>query len=627
MDSQNPENSLDAAWGWTEPDPHRVDASSYSDADIPPDPYLDEPSWSDPEDSGPPEDPYCGERLDLPRQNSRPRSGLPSRVQGVLRSVLSATHRMDPDATLQLVSRIQSSTRVLSHLSQDLQDTYVGVLEVLTHEASVLEVGLVNLDHLPVVSEYSPDVAAELAEILACVAVSTPEDPHAEWADLVEVVQRAHARSHAAMFVEAIDAKRPVTDLMEAHRKIEPPTTRQSVSRERSARTAKEVSEQARAASAGRDLIRLSSGMPTLDRGYTGTGEPLGFVSLGTFNVVMGPTGTGKTSFSYSVTPAFGIDLRNWGLNDACQVFFHTEEEGIDKIKGFRMDPGGKFHHLSDSLIIDAVGTSRRRMAETLYDLVISADEKARSMRRPITDFLPYIVQLDYIQSIQETGEDPTTATAVTAEFLLRGVAAWNPEEMAKFSGVDFREYAGMAWPTGMDHHRVAVIAYAQLVKISDETLFYKAGKRGVQLSDFVVLNDKDDPYWDVREGDLRLFGKNQMRGSGVIAQNAHSIVILHRSVPYNNPSSKDEQGRFRLADTRARILFDKSRAGSRIPYAPMRFDVQSTGFRAQYFDEIAERALSAGKLDGVDSSYTEEGDPMMPVRPVASPLASCRYA
>lgn len=615
-------NSVDTFWGWQEPAPQDAPAGAPSAEDAPDyyEGFPEEPEWNDYE-------PSMDDALDLPVQGTAvPSEPLHVRVRRTLREALSATHRMDPDSAMQLIGRIESSTRVLAHLDEDTRDTYVGVLEVLSHESGVLETGKLDLFHLPVSSEYSPAVRSELDAISACVGRSTPEDPHAEWADLVETVQRAHARRQAAKFLDAIDAKRPVVELMEAHRKIEPPTTRKAVSRERAAKTAREVADEARAATAGRSQYRFSSGLPTLDRGYTGTGEQLGFVSLGTFNVVMGPTGTGKTSFSYSVTPAFGLDLRNWGLPDAYQVFFHTEEESIDKIRGFRMEPGGKFNHLADSLVIDAVGTSRRRMAESLYDLVISADEKARALRRPITDFLPYIVQLDYIQSIQETGEDPTTATAITAEFLLRGVAAWNPEEMAKFSGVDFREYAGMAWPAGMEHHRVAVIAYAQLVKISDETLFYKAGKRGVQLSDFAILDDKDEPYWDVREGDLRLFGKNQMRGSGVIAQNAHSIVILHRSVPYNNPSSKDAEGKWRLADTRARILFDKSRAGSRIPYAPMRFDVQSTGFRAQYFDEIAERALAAGKLTGIDPSYTEEGDPLMPLRPTVSPLAACRY-
>jgi hypothetical protein len=316
----------------------------------------------------------------------------------------------------------------------------------------------------------------------------------------------------------------------------------------------------------------------------------------------------------------------NWGLDEAYQVVFHTEEESIDKLRGFRMDANQRFHHLADNVVIDAIGTSRKRMAETLYDLVIQADEWSRHTKRPIIEKLPYIVQVDYLQSIQEAGEDQTLATAITAEFLLRGVVAWNPDEMAKFSGVNFREYAGMAWPSGMEQHRVAVVAYAQLVKISDETLYYKAGKRGVQLSDFALLDDRDEPMWDVREGDLRLFGKNQMRGSGIISQNAHAILILHRSVPYSNPARKHPDG-LHLVDTRARILFDKSRSGSQLSYAPMRFDVQSNGFRAQFFDELAERAIEVGKLTSFDQvNYTSVGDPILPQRPRHDPLDAFRY-
>ena len=177
-----------------------------------------------------------------------------------------------------------------------------------------------------------------------------------------------------------------------------------------------------------------------------------------------------------------------------------------------------------------------------------------------------------------------------------------------------------------MEQHRVAVVAYAQLVKIDDESLLFKKNKRNVQLSDFALLDDKDQPYWDVHEGDLRLFGKNQMRGSGIIAQNAHAIVILHRSVPYNNPSKPNGKGGKSLTDTRARILFDKSRTGSQLAYAPMRFDVQSNGYRAQYFDELAERAILAGKLKNIDKCYTKPGDPILPVRPKLNSLEAYKY-
>lgn len=550
---------------------------------------------------------------------------LADRVADTLRSTLAATHGMSPEAATKLIERIQATTRVLNVMDANLRHTYLGVFEVLNYECTVSSSGHIDLDKLPVTEAYSDDIRKEIKKIRAA-ADQAPADPHASWFALVEIVQRHHTRSAALSLADAISEGEPLVDLIPKHAAVEPPTTQKATIRTGKVRTAAELSTELRAEVAGRQQYRFSSGLPTLDIGYTGQGESRGFVAPGQFCVVMGPTGTGKSSFSYAITPSFGLDMINWGLKDAYQVFFHTEEESLDKLKSFRMDVGQKFHNLANNLVIDAIGTSRRRMAETLYDMVISADEKARKTRRPITDFLPYIVQLDYLQSIQEQGEDEKEATATTAEFLLRGVCAWNPEEMFKFSGLDFRSYAGMAWPQGMENHRVAVIAYAQLVKIADETLYYKPSKRNVQLSDFVITDDKDEPRWDLREGDLRLFGKNQMRGSGVVANNAHSIVILHRSVPYNNPSLKDENGKTHLTDTRARILFDKSRAGSRISYAPMRFDVQSTGFRAQYFDEVAERALAEGKLSGVDPLYAEPGDPILPLRPRASRMAKTRY-
>jgi hypothetical protein len=73
--------------------------------------------------------------------------------------------------------------------------------------------------------------------------------------------------------------------------------------------------------------------------------------------------------------------------------------------------------------------------------------------------------------------------------------------------------------------------------------------------------------------------------------------------------------------------MFEKSRAGSQLPYAPMRFDIQSNGFRAQYFDELAERAIAEGRLTNYDTSCrTEPGDPILPRRPKLSPLEGYRY-
>jgi hypothetical protein len=576
---------------------------------------TDEPDWFEGDDT-----PAKGSRSTVP--------SLETRVVTTLRSVLSSLDGARPEQGVKLIERILSSTKVLRRLAPSDRQNFHGVFEVLLHECSVTETGTLDLGNLPVSSEYDDEVQNELRTILATSrAEESPRDPHATWQGLVEAVQRSSTRDNAARLIEGIDAKMTVAELMDRFKRLEPPTAQKAVSRAGAVRTAKEMATEYRTSTAGSLQLRFSCGMPTLDKGYTNPGEMTGFVAPGQFVVVMGPTGTGKSSFAATVTPAFGLDLHNFGLTDAKQVLFHTEEESIDKLRAFRMDIGQKFHHLADNLVIDAIGTSRRRMAETIYDLVIEADGRARSTKRPITDFLPYIVQLDYLQSISEPGEDEVKASAITAEFLLRGVAAWNPDEMAKFGGVDFREYAGMSWPAGMDNHRVATIAYAQLVKVSDDTLYYKAGKKGVQLSDFALLDEKDEPYWDVRENDLRLFGKNQMRGSGVIANNAHAIVILHRSVPYNNPAVRGEGGLLQLTDTRARFMFEKSRAGSQLPYAPMRFDIQSNGFRAQYFDELAERAIAEGRLTNYDTSCrTEPGDPILPRRPKLSPLEGYRY-
>lgn len=555
------------------------------------------------------------------------RSSLQSRVVSSIRSTLSSVHNSTSEHAMQVIKRIESSTKVMSALPKEYRETITVVMEVILHEASVLSTGTLDLTDLPVLSEYTDEISEEIKEIHLQFGVSTPRDPHAFWQDIVETVQRAHTKHAALDLAEGITSKDSVKTLMEKFRKIEPPTSVKALSRVRTAKTAREVSETERAVRSGKTPYRFSSGMPTLDLGYTGSDEEKGFISPGNFVVVMGPTGTGKSSFANSIVPAIQMDLKNWGLTDAMQVLFHTEEESIDKLKGFRMNIGQKYHHLADNLVIDACGTSRKRLAETLYDLVIRADNMARASKRPIVEYLPYVVQIDYIQSIQEPGDkDPATASAITAEFFLRGVCAWNPEEMFKFSGVDFREYAGMAWPKGMEHHRVAVVAYAQLVKVDDSTLYYQKNRRGTQLSDYALLSDTDEPLWDVREGDLRLFGKNQMRGSGIIAQNAHAIIILHRSVPYNNPAVVGTDGQTRLADTRARILFDKSRSGSRMVYAPLRFDVQVNGNRAQYFDEVAEKAILVGKLNNIDQSYQEPGDPMLPVRPHRDKLGEATY-
>lgn len=561
------------------------------------------------------------------KSNKDEKVTLGEKVVETLRAVLSSIHDKKTDSVQALVERIMASTKALACLSERDSEVYEGVFEVLLHECGVTNGGRINLNSLPVAIEYSTRVRVEL-DVIAREAGTHIGDPYALWEATVEGVQRFTARAAASGFVSAIDNRATVAQLMTAYKKLEPPTTQKSLTRRQGIKTAKELSVEHKAALAGRTPMRFSSGMPTLDKGYTAAGQVAGLVAPGELIMIMGPTGTGKSSFSYAVTPAMTQDLHNYGLPDAKHVLFHTEEESIDKIDACRMLPGQPYAHLADMLIVDAIGTSRQRIAMTLYDLVIAADAQSREMKRPITDFLPYIVQLDYLQSITEQGEDEKTATANTSELLLRGVCAWNPEEIAKFSGVDFREYAGMAWPEGQQRHRVAVLAYAQLVKIDGDSERFRAGKS--KISDFAFLNPDDKPYWDVKEGDLRLFTKGQMRGSGVVANNAHAIIILHRSVPSPNAVDKtktEPNGIEHLADTRARILFDKARGGNSIAYAPLSFDRQVDGPKAQYFDDLAEKAIELGLLKKYDKRfYTGRGSMILPQRPTVNPLEAYRY-
>lgn len=556
------------------------------------------------------------------------RAEMAAKVLDTVRDVLAAQHGRTMREMSSMIHEIKANPRVLDELDEDTLETLAGVFEILLDAAGNTEGGKVDLHWLPAVMNYDRHVQAEIETIAARTeAVDRSKHPSDVWYALKEAVQRRHARRRAMGLVSAIDEQSTVETIMERFRDLEPPTTKRSMTRARAARTARQVIAEKRAAQAGRPKVRFSSGYRTLDLAFTATGEPLGFIAPGEGSVVAGPTGTGKSSFSYGIIPSLTQDIVNWGYPEGKLIFCHTEEESEDKIRACGLDDGQAFHHLADNVIVSAVGTSREALIETVYDTVIDAHRRAIDTGQPIDQFLPHVFVLDYIQSIKGQNEDDTSASARTAELLLRGIQAWNPEEMAKFSGVDFQSYAGMAWPDGMTHHRVAGIYFAQLVKQDDKSLLYRPNSRDCQLSDFVLEDDNGGPSWDVREGDLRLFKQNAIRGSGIILQNATTILILHRSRPYNNPATPPgEDGIAHLSDTRARLILDKTRTGSKMKYVPMSFDLQRNGGgRAQYFDVLAEEAIADGLFTPHDC-FRQSGDPILKARPARSPLAGYRY-
>jgi energy-coupling factor transporter ATP-binding protein EcfA2 len=572
-------------------------------------------------------------------------SALPQRVPSYevvreLNSVLAAAQGRPASELRALISQIRASSLVLAELPEGIRYVYTGALEALEFEvACVSASALIDFADVPGLVNNDADVAELVGNILqTALSGKAAQKPAASFRALAERIQGSHARRRYLEAVATIDTLAPASVKLAAHEKLIPPTTQISVVRTSGTVSAAELVERHLAQSSDTLAVCHSSGLRTLDLALTAPGEPLHFIAPGEQVVIAGATGTGKSSMMVTLARSAAQDEINWGFDETPVIIAHTEEESLIKIRNLGILPGQRWHHLARKVHVTMIGSSRKRLTEMVYDLVINAVIRSQSSGRAVTDFLPKIGFLDYIQSVTETGESEYEANNTTAELVLRGFQAFNPEEIAKFSGLDFRTYAGMPWPEGIEDHRMAWVVFAQLKKPDDEnSLYYKRNSSKHPLSDFTLEDMSDTPQWTdpvtggkyawpVRENDYRIFKKNQIKGSSKILDNASNIILLHRSRPTNNPSSPapGPDGRFHLMDTRARLIFDKTRNGSQVLYAPLEFDVSPTG-GAQFFDDKAEKALAEGRFKITEASH-EVGDPMLPLRPAPSPLSGTRY-
>ena len=606
----------------------------------------------------------------MAQENSQPIPPTPDDLIGVssadhvlstIRLIVAAQNGAAVETASLFFSQIRGAESVLSRLPDLKQPIWIGLLELLEIDSANRKGSRVDLHYLPLANSYDVLVQSELNLVSQISLREDLPEPESTWFALVEYVQRTLSKTTAKRYLDALEKKDTVDSLVKLHRKIQPPTTKRDLFARQKLATARTVLEESRAAKALAPVNRLSFGLPTLDRALTNptSREPIGSIGLGEQMVIAGPTGTGKTSMFYTILASLVQDLVNQGKRDARVIALHTEETSEDKLRGAGFGEKQRNHHLIDNLVIENIGSSRKRIVEVIYDVVIDAIERSRATGRPVMDFAPYVFLLDYIQEINEPGENEVTSTLATAQLIKNGVQELNPEELAKYSGVVFSSYAGMPWPEELRSHRIAVVTFAQLRKLEDSELYYRADNKRLPVADFAIedtrpglkdhtfqgdltecsscsevrvahpkwIGPDGSPYhWQVRDGDLRILKQNQIRGHGMILQAATTIVFLHRSQPRNNPAITKPNGRRGLTDTRARLILDKTRTGSSLVYVPLAFDLTVDGHRARFYDEIAQIGLDRGLIKVDTSVYTHVGDPMLPPRAIVSPLSGIKY-
>lgn len=590
--------------------------------------------WAEPEPpiGEPPPEAYDDGYRDEPAPGPTTcRSGaLAEQALEALRVTLAACHGATATDTTALTGAYRAAVSVQALIDPGTRAGLDGLADALAFTASSLEGGMVvDLAALDILAAgvYGPAVLEEHSRVLELAhrPTTSVEKATTALAAVAEAAARRRARGSAMNLVVAIDAARSTDELVELHRAIEPPTTRRAVAGTIFARSAADWEAFDRAERAGAPKVRFSSGYLSLDAANTGLDEAPGFVAPGEFVVAAAGTGHGKSSLARWLLTAMTADMIDgWGFTHGRTILAFTEEEAPKIVRSAQMGRGQRFHHLAHNVTLAKVGSSRKRLIGTLYDSVAEACRASEETGAPIEDFLPRIVMLDYVGGIHEEGESGAlVAIEKTADLLMRGIAAWDPEMMTQFSGVDFETHTGRAWPTETSSHRVAVIGFSQLRQQDGSKLFFRSGKS--QVADFAVQLPDGSFAWEPEEGDYRIPTRDEVYGSSVLLNHATTLMFMHRARPENNPVLTDPDGRQHLGDTRARFILPKTRNSASMPVVPMRFDSQRHGVHGQYYDDLGHEAIEAEVVEVTDV-YQHEGDPQLPLRPTLDPFAGLRY-
>lgn len=391
---------------------------------------------------------------------------------------------------------------------------------------------------------------------------------------------------------------------------------------------------------------RFSVGLPSLD--YTLSPRPNqvpGCFAPGEQTVIIGDTGHGKSSFvRRNIYRNCTLDNWGWGFPDRKTVVLVTEENPARIAEATEMHPKGRLRHIGDrSVRVFEIGSSRKAIGVAILRCAYEACVQSHDTGRPVTDFLPEIVALDYDQAVSEDKDGIyTTERVALANLMLRGIANWNLGMIEQWSGASWKEvckeftyFKGNApdFP-GEGEHKVATVTTAQVKARDNKNTQFSPGVS--DPADFTYYED-GIPFWEPKAGSARLLGRDDYQGDKQALKDATNVWVLYRLFP-NTGIVDLKDGRKVSSETSAYVIIDKARYGQRSRVVELAFSSSPDGKVGQWYDINAEEAVAmveAGVTD-YDRPWKWDwdrrwriggfGSPILPKRPHRSQVDGIPY-
>ncbi len=634
------------------------------------------PAPPPPPPEAPADDPATGrhDRAARPARRGGPDSATGTLVDAQMRAVLASLHGSSSTDVAFTILRLRENKPLWKLMTWGNRMKWQGILDALGMfaEGDIAGTRIMDLPaYLDTVAQMVPSRARPTLQDLAA-AVGTVTAPTSVLLDILTT------RVWAADEVDKVDAYRdalaaPMASMSAAAEKFDllsrPPAGAPWAPTVLTASDFVAAQKDLNATRGELGSIRIASGMPSLDARSTNRShkpgeqpEPWGAYKPGEFHLYLAGTGMGKSAFLRHRATAAAKDLHAWGLPDAKVLYLFTEESLDTVFDVMEVKPGQRNAGHSHQIVARHVNNSRRACAEAFYDTVRLAEIQAESTGRPITHFLPYVIEMDYIGGIFEPGENEyVEGIGNTADLVMRGFCPMDFDTIAAIAKVSYRDYVGRDIPKGLDGHQIACVCAAQLRQQDSKANSFDPATHN--LADFVAFTRNDElaalvdsgdadaksleywcaahkaedgkfPAWRVYKGDQRIASREDAKGASKLLDHATSVVVLHRSRPVGNPpvtvTRPDGSTGRQLGDQRAYLVWLKGRNGEPQPLA-LRFDSDPQGLRGMYYDPHAIEAARGGTTgDLLVPDGWEPGDAVLwartPVTLTAEAVGGVRY-